>query len=343
MTLLTPKSVNDTLNTKVQHCWVTPSQPRDLWSWWRWDEQEVRQKPEGKGRKQKWNGGNFPLSQSTNKEGMWTYNFFPPNSHVGWFLPSNTSCFLPLSLSSSLFLPSRLGWLGVYQTRWTLVFNMYCSLTLVSVMSFLDWIVCARLGILFQGPRTISFGYLCSTNRAQIFHVSGSIGFVQISISNDRESLCSTCVTLGWVGFFFHLLPNSHLFHVQVFIACNLANDMVLKILINCPIHPRCVDIHGSFFLITNVQLLIDTNLLCYLQKPLVTLLYVLWIIFSITAPRVCTFPFSCPLALCHQQNQKVPTLICGQYKVSWNFGRTALHCKPNPNLGALWYLHLRW
>jgi hypothetical protein len=29
--LLTPKSVNDTMNTKVQRCWVTPSQPSEAY------------------------------------------------------------------------------------------------------------------------------------------------------------------------------------------------------------------------------------------------------------------------------------------------------------------------
>jgi len=30
-TLLTPKSVNDALNSKVQRCWVTPSQPSEAY------------------------------------------------------------------------------------------------------------------------------------------------------------------------------------------------------------------------------------------------------------------------------------------------------------------------
>ena len=38
MSLLTPKSVNEMMNTKVQRCWETPSQPsrQSQWRWKRW-------------------------------------------------------------------------------------------------------------------------------------------------------------------------------------------------------------------------------------------------------------------------------------------------------------------
>jgi hypothetical protein len=175
------------------------------------------------------NGGNFPLPQST-KADLEKKN---SRTHVlvaiKHFLSPPSILFrhhrYPLSPSLS-----GLGWLGVTQMHWTLVFNVYRSLTLASVAWFLDPIVCARLGTLGKGLRTIPFGYLRSTNRAQMFRVSVSTGFVEIGVSNDRESLCSTCNPwVSWIFFFvFHLLPNSHSFHLQVFITRNLDNDMVL-------------------------------------------------------------------------------------------------------------------
>ena len=86
--LLTPKSVNKMMNTKVQHYWETPSQPCGRWRWKSNAEDEkamlkVGNKNEAVG---------IFIWQINTAGNLWKFLF----DGIDCFLPSTTSCLPPL-------------------------------------------------------------------------------------------------------------------------------------------------------------------------------------------------------------------------------------------------------
>ena len=115
-----------------------------------------------------------------------TYKY---SSYTFWLTMWPPSLIVILAILSFIK-TTGLGWLGVSQLRWTLVFNVYRSLTLASVTTRDHLCSTCNPWILAKDN---TFGYLRSPNWAQIlFRVSGSSGFIEISMVRS----------LRWVDFF---------------------------------------------------------------------------------------------------------------------------------------------
>ena len=160
-----PKSVKEMMNIEVQRCQVTPSRPSEVWWWWRYK----GEKAVGKGMKERMKRWELHQTQHADKKKFQT-------QHCTWLLKfliilphhhhSPIIIFLP-SLSSSFLhhhLPFWFGLTWCLPARWTLVFNVYCSLTLVSVTCA----ICTQPVTLEVGLRTIPsvvslFRYLSSS------------------------------------------------------------------------------------------------------------------------------------------------------------------------------------
>ena len=157
--LLTPKSVNEMMNTKAQCYWETPSQPCGRWRW----------ESNGEGRKQEWNSGNFPLTNQHSrwlvKVPIWWHQSLLASHH---FLPPSSSSSHDFSPSSRP--PTGLTWCLLQ--CWDLVFNILFTDFGVSNNTPLTMIICAQPVTLELGLRTMPFGYLCSADWAQSYSVS---------------------------------------------------------------------------------------------------------------------------------------------------------------------------
>ena len=93
---------------------------------------------------------------------------------------------------------SPLGWLGVTQQCWTLVFSISFTDFGVSNIIF-NPIICAQLGTLFQGPRTIPSGYLHSPNQAQFYLVfKGLVHRTKKRPKTELDRTLSCSSTIPW-------------------------------------------------------------------------------------------------------------------------------------------------
>ena len=130
-TLLTPKSVNDTMNTKVQRCWVTPSQPSEAYV--DGDEDEGEEEDE----KAKVTVGN--KWELTNNQQSTINNQQSTHWHVDMF---------ELFASSLIVILNVLAFIKTAGLTWCLPAlnsGVQCIslLTLVSVTSFFDYHLCS--------------------------------------------------------------------------------------------------------------------------------------------------------------------------------------------------------
>ena len=135
VSLLTPRSVNEMMNTKVQHDWETPSQPCGRWRWKNDAEDEKMMVKVGNK-----NEAVVIFHWQINTAGdLWKFPF----DGINHFLPPTTSCLPPLLapiliifIISHLHWDCQLDWLGVSHSV-ELWCSMYCSLTLASVTTLL--------------------------------------------------------------------------------------------------------------------------------------------------------------------------------------------------------------
>ena len=162
--------MNDTLNTKVQRCWVTPSQPSEVYGGWRW--RRGYEKAKVKVRKQEWKGGNY-----SNKQSTWHVNlqFFFRTQKDAIKLPSLSSALTVVCSHRCLLSPSSRPSTGL---TWCLPAALNYGVQRIVHWLWRQWRlsstanVCARPVTHEFGLRTIPFGYLRSTNRVQSYRVS---------------------------------------------------------------------------------------------------------------------------------------------------------------------------